>query len=571
MVSKGAHSGIEKRPTGIEGLDLLLHGGLPARRLTLLLGSAGTGKSMISLQALYNAARAGTPGLVVCFEETPSEILENVGDFDWDMGDCVERTLHFMEAHVGDDFFAAGDFDITGLLAAVASKVAATGAQWVVFDGLDALLRALGGHRAGLRELLRLRRWIGEQGVATIVTAKSDEPDSGAYGSEFGFLPFVADCVVRLSHDVVEGVFVRSIRVSKHRGGPSAGAQVPFVIDRRGIAVAYSEGRRLDHQVSEMRLSTGVSRLDHLIGGGYLRASSVLVSGAPGTAKTTLAAALAQAACAHGEKALFVSFDESAAQIVRNMRSVGIDLGAHQQSGLLRVEGFRAHGFSAEDHLLEIEALMQAHRPAVLLIDPVSALAKAGGHRLAAGVTERLLDRAKSLGVTVLMTSLLADLSPDHEGTASHVSTIADTWIALSYNVHGGERNRAITIIKARGTQHSNQVRELRLTAHGPTLTDVYTAGGEVLMGTARLEREAQVQRARERREIDYELQRNREAAEIDELAERINALTRQLETRRRRLEALRANYTKHERSREDEASRVRQARHADADRARDE
>lgn len=570
-MSEGAHTGIDKLPTGIEGLDLLLRGGLPARRLTLLLGSAGAGKSVISLQTLYNAARAGTPGLVVCFEETPQEILENVGDFDWDLGSCLDRTLHLMEAHVGDDFFAAGDFDISGLLAAVASKVEATGARWVVFDGLDALLRALGGHRAGLRELLRLRRWIAERRVAAIVTAKSGEPDSGAYGSEFGFLPFVADCVVRLTYDPVEDVFVRSIRVSKHRGGPSAGAQVPFVIDGRGVTVAYREGRRLDHQVSETRVSTGISRLDHLIGGGYLRASSVLVSGSPGTAKTTLAAALAHAACARGEKALFISFDESGAQIVRNMRSVGIELDGYQASGLLRLEGFRAHGISAEDHLLEIEALIQAHEPALLLVDPVSALAKAGGHRLAAAVTERLLDRAKSLGITVLMTSLLEDLAPDHEGTASHVSTIADTWIALSYNVHAGERNRALTIIKARGTEHSNQVRELRLSAQGPTLTDVYTAGGEVLMGTARIEREVQAQREHQRRETEYGAQLSREAAEIDEMQERIKVLTRELEARRRRMEAVRADYTEHERSREDEVSRVRRARDADPDPARGE
>lgn len=563
-MSHSTHSCIHKLPTGIEGLDRLLRGGLPDRRLTMLMGGPGTGKSVLAMQTLLGSARHDRAGVVVAFEESPQELLENFNSFDWELEPYLGRNLHMMEAPVGDDFFAAGDFDITGLLSAVAYKVALTHARWVLFDGLDALLHALGSRQAALRELLRLRSWIAEHRVATIVTAKVDGSGGGQYNPEFGFMPYVADCVVRLTHAMSENVFVRTVRVMKYRSGPSAAAEVPFVIDRQGIRVAYNENRRLEHEASEVRVSSGIARLDTLIGGGYLRGSSILVSGAPGTAKTTLAATLANAACARGMKVLFVSFDESGGQITRNMRSVGIDLEPHLNSGLLRLEGFRASGVSAEDHLLEIEVLMQAHDPEVLLVDPVSALTKAGGNRLSAEVTERMLDRTKSRGITVLMTTLLDDSLLEHEGTASHVSTIADTWISLSYNVWAGERNRALTIIKARGTEHSNQVRELRLSSKGPTLTDVYTAGGAVLMGTARIEREAQERRERYRRTAENEYQQEAVQAEIAEVEERVQALSRDLESRRKRLQSLREEYTVYERSRADELTRVLDSRHAD-------
>lgn len=565
-MSDSTSTTISKLPTGIEGLDRLLRGGLPDRRMTLVTGGAGAGKSVLSMQILLSAARDGKPGVVVGFEETPQEMLENLTSFEWDLLPNLERDVHLMEAAVGDDFFAAGDFDIAGLLAGVESKVTATGARWVLFDGLDALLRALGNPQTALRELLRLRRWIAKQEVATLVTAKTDEDSGGHYARDFGFLPFVADCVIRLMHTMSENVFVRTMRVIKYRGGPSAGAEVPFVIDGHGIGVAYNEGRRLEHEVSEARVSSGIPRLDNLIGGGYLCGSSILVSGAPGTAKTTLAVALAQAACRRGEKALFASFDESAVQITRNMRSIGFELDPYQRSGLLHMEGFRASGISAEDHLLEIEALLQAHKPDFLLVDPISAIKKAGGDRLAADVTERLLDRAKSRGITVLMTSLLENAAPEQEGTNSHISTIADTWIALSYNVRAGERNRALTIVKARGTEHSNQVRELTLSADGLTLSDIYTASGEVLMGTARIEREAQEQRERFQRKAENARAQEIAEREIAEGEERIRALSRELEARRQYLESLREERAVNERSRQDELARVRRSRHADRD-----
>ena len=481
-MSNDIPAGVRKLATGIAGLDSLLGGGLPDGRMTLVMGDAGAGKSVLCMQLLKQAAERQQPGLIVGFEETAREMVENLASFNWDLAPHVGSTLHLMEAEVGDEYFQADDFEISGLLAAVEAKVSQTGARWVVFDGIDALLRALGDRSTALRELLRLRRWVSGLEVAAIVTAKERE-SAGEETEEFGLMPFMADCVVRLRHTVREQVFVRKLRVLKYRGGPGTGAEAPFVIDDDGISVAYRESRRLDHEVFTERVSTGIDRLDTLVGGGYIRGSSILVSGAPGTAKTTLGGALASAACKRGEPVLLISFDESGVQIIRNMRSVGIELEPHVASGHLHLDGFRASAVSAEDHLLEIQRLIRNFRPRFLVMDPVSALAKAGGRQMAADVTERLLDLAKSLGITVLMTSLLEDLEPEHEGTDSHVSTIADTWIALSYNVRGGERNRALTVVKARGTEHSNQVRELRLGAAGPTLVDVYTAGGDVAHG----------------------------------------------------------------------------------------
>lgn len=557
--------GVRKLPTGIEGLDRLLHGGLPDARMSLIVGNAGAGKSVLSFQILLHAAEQGMPGLVVGFEETAREIRQNLAAFDWDLEAQLDNKLHLMEAPVIDEVFDAEGFDIGGLLASVEARVEQVGARWVVFDGLDALLRTLGGRAAGLRELLRLRRWISRLQVATMITAKEDDPESD-YAREFGFLPFMADCVVHLRNVRSENVFVRTLRVTKHRGGPCAGSEVSFVIDGRGFSVAQTDHRRPEQDVSTERVSTGIARLDNLIGGGYLRGSSILVSGSPGTAKTTLAGALAESSCKRGEKTIFISFDEAGAQIVRNMQSVGIDLQPHINAGQLHLQGLRASNVSAEEHLLEIQRLILREKPGVLVVDPISALAKAGGHRLATDVTERMLDFAKARGMTVLMTTLLEDLEPEHEGTDSQVSTIADIWIALTYNVRAGERNRALTVIKARGTQHSNQVRELVLSADGPTLTDVYTAGGEVLMGTARIEREAQERREEARRAAVYAREHATARGQIEDLENRLRALSDELKTRVAGLAELEIEENAYHQRRSDENDNVLGSRNAGRD-----
>lgn len=561
----------ERAPTGIDGFDSLVGGGLPVGRITLLSGGPGAGKTVFGLQALCRAAAAGTPGILVAFEEARREVVENHLAFDWGIGDLVaEGQLSIFEARVGDDFVQAGQFDIAGLLASVIARIGETGARWVMFDGLDALLGALQDQPAALRELYRLKSWVSEAGITCLLTAK-DQGDGETGNIGPGFAPFVADCVISLTHRKQNGVFVRRLRVVKYRGGPGGDAPVPFVIGSGGIMAASRQSARLEHEVFTERVGSGVERLDTLLGGGYIRGSSILISGAPGTAKTTLSASLAHNACAVGEKVLFVSFDEAAGQIVRNMRSVGMDLEPFRESGLLEVYGYRASGVSAESHYIEIRALLDRHRPRHLIVDPISALAKAGGREIAGDIAERLLDLAKARGITTLMTTLMEDMAGTEEETQSHVSTIADTWINLSYNIVNGERNRALTIVKARGTAHSNQVRELKLESGGISLADVFTAGGEVLMGTARLEREAEERLGALRREAEFDLQEQRILSEVRDAEERIKTLQRALDSHSRELELLQLNRSQLESSRSQRDRQVRESRHADTDTGRED
>jgi circadian clock protein KaiC len=348
------------------------------------------------------------------------------------------------------------------------------------------------------------------------------------------FMQFMVDCAVVLRHVVVEGVSQRNIRVVKYRGFAFEENEAPFVIARHGIEVGYTSGENpAAALVTQERVSTGISRLDTMLNGGYYRGASVLISGAPGTAKTTLCGAFAEAACQRGERTLFVSFDSAGDEVVRNLGSVNIQLEQYIADGTLRMTSTRAVRGSSELHLMRIRDEALQHDARCIVVDPISALAKAGNTNISHNVVERLVDWAKMQGITLLCTSLLDHATPTLENTPLEVSTIADTWIHLSYVVQGGERNRGLTIIKSRGTGHSNQVRELILQESGITLTDVFTAAGEVLMGTLRYEKE-RGERLKQQMN-DAHTQRHREdlASETVELEQRIQSIQRELDRKR--------------------------------------
>ncbi len=553
-----------KAPTGIEGFDELTGGGIPRGRITVLLGGPGTGKTVFSLQTLVRGALEGhEPGIFVAFEEDTRRIRENAGSFGWDLPGLERRHLFFLDAYVSPTHAVSGDFDLNGVLAQVAAKAAEIGARRIVFDGLDVLLALLDGPGAARRELHRLFEWLAARDLTAVLTAKVEGPDPmGA--PQYGFLPFMADCVVLLQHGLRERVSVRGVRVLKYRGSGFAENEFPLTITPCGLEVATYGRADLDHPVFVERIPTGIARLDTMLGGGYYRGSSILVTGAPGVAKTTLAGSLAQESCARGERVLFLSFDEPAAQIVRNLASVGLTLGDWVEAGRLDIWSLRSEARGVEEHLIEIKRRVAAFRPTVLIVDPLSALAKAGGEVAAVEGSLRLLDFVKSRGITVLCTSLQESADPLAEQSALQVSTIADTWFHLSYHVHGGERNRALTIVKSRGMAHSNQVREMVLSSRGVTLADVYDAGGEVLMGTARWEKEEEVRRqarASERAAARRALELER--AEAD-LRTRMASLQRELDTFRAERELLDADHAAASDDRESETVRIAALRHAD-------
>ncbi len=493
-------------PTGITGFDEITGIGLPRRRLTAILGEAGSGKTIFALQMLVKgASEYDEPGIFVAFEESPQQIMAYGSHFGW--GVEPEKKLAFIDAQLPRSILNGGDFDLVGLLAGIQAKATAMKAQRVVFDGIDVLLDNLGNPLLARREVFRIREWVLASGLTAIVTAKAGGTE-GQVSSDYDFLQFMADCVVVLRHRLTGPIAVRGVRVSKLRGSAHSANELPFAFTPTGFEVAPGANVTLEHPVSAERVSSGIERLDTMMGGGYFRGTSVLVSGSPGTAKTTLAGAFVLSACRRHEPTLSISFDEAPNQIVRNLSSVGIHLAPYVKKGVLWLCSLRARAADSESQLAYIRSLIREHKIRNLVVDPISALAYAGGPTVVEAAAIQLVDFAKSLGVTILLTKLLSSSASLLEDALAGVSTIVDTWMHVSYVSQGGERNRALTIIKARGMAHSNQVRELVLSSKGITLADVYSAAGEVLMGTLRWEKETQDLAAREvsRREAERRL-----------------------------------------------------------------
>jgi len=560
---------IVKAPTGIIGFDEITRGGLPAQRTTLIVGGPGAGKTVFALQTLVTAARKyREPGIFVAFEESSRQIIANAATFGWDLPALERERLFFLDAQLSPTTVQAGDFDIAGMLAGLQAKATEMGAKRIVFDGIDVLLTLLADAGKERREMYRLQEWLHANGLTAVITAKASE-NEGTATERYSFMQFMVDAVVTLHHRMHDRISLRGVRIMKYRGSGFAEGEFPMIITATGIEVATFGTSELDFDVSTERVSSGIPRLDTMLDGGYFRGAGVLISGAPGVAKTTLSGAFALAACKRGERVLYVSFDEAGNQIVRNLRSVGMDLEPYVEAGLLQFYSVRTETRSSEDHLINLKKCLSDFRAQNLVVDPLSALAKAGGHIAAVHASLRLLDHARSKGITTVCTSLVAD-EAINETTTTQISTIADTWIHLAYVVHGGERNRTLTIVKSRGMKHSNQVRELLLSEDGITLADVFTAGGTVLVGTARFEHEARMreQAANERNERAV----RRKTAEQGEarIRAQIAALEAELESHRLAAELASSQEAESESRRTSNLSELKRLRHADVDTSED-
>jgi circadian clock protein KaiC len=501
-----------KATTGIRGFDEITFGGLPQNRTTLLEGGPGSGKTMFAMQFLVHGARhCKEPGILVAFEEAPDRIAANFESFGWNLEELQKNQVTIFDARLSYDMVQSGEFDLSGMLAALGALANEIGAKRIVFDALDVVLTLLPDDATKRKEAYRLHEWLASQGMTGLITAKVDGDGFVNTCDSLGFLHFMADCSVILNHRVTLGVSQRNLRVQKYSGSGFDENESPFVFGKEGLDVAGTRMlNRSTPSVSNERVSSGVERLDTMLGGGYYRGASVLIAGSSGTAKTTLGGAFAEAACKRGERTIFFSFDSESAEVIRNLGSVGICLQTYVDADLLRMVSARSTSGNAETLLVHIKTLAMEHQSRCVVIDPVSTFAKAGNELTALDVSERLIDWSKAEGVTLLCTSLLNELSVGHSEGSSRLqmSTIVDTWIHLSYLVQAGERNRGLSIIKSRGSAHSNQVRELILGDKGVTLTDIYTAGGEVLMGTMRWERERSEQIRQEVAEIAEQLKR---------------------------------------------------------------
>src|SRR5580700_923242 len=537
---------LSKLATGLQGLDQISCGGLPRNRTTLVLGGAGTGKSIFALQALVNAARERKEaGIFVAFEEAPDDIFANAATFGWGLPALAKSALFFLDARLSPTVVQSGDFELRGVLAILQAKKHELGATWIVLDGIDVLLSLLQNPVAEMREIYRLRDWLARTDLTAIITAKLDGDTSTP--ADYGFMQFMADCVIRFDRRLEQGISLRRLEITKYRGSDFAPGEFSLSFGRHGMDVVAPGRAETLHEASTQRVSSGFEGLDLMLGGGVFRGTSTLITGAPGTSKTTLAGKFAESACRRGERTLFVSFDEGGERVRRNLTSVGIHLDAYLEAGLLCMYSGRTEAMNPEEHLIRIASLLREHRPRCMVIDPLSAIARSGALSSARAVGSRLIHQVRDHDITVFITSLVGGDDPETEGTEMQVSTIADTWIHLSYLVRGGERNRALTIIKSRGTEHSNQVRELVLSATGPALTAAYSSGGEVLMGTLRWEKEAE-ERARQNQRHTEFMQKRRELqfAEAD-VAAQIATLQLQLDRQRSEL----ARYSRDEETRQ--------------------
>jgi circadian clock protein KaiC len=518
-----------KAATGIVGFDEITGGGLPHGRTSVVTGGPGSGKTIFSLQFLtHGALNCKEPGIFVAFEEPTARIVANAESLGWKLADLRRKDLFFMDAQLDPDVIQSGDFDLGGLLAALAVKIPAVKARRVVFDALNVMLAMLPDAAARRRELYRLHEWLLARNVTGIITLQASTDATGSIGQQhFEYMQFMVDCAVTLNHCVVQGVSQRNLRVVKYRGSGFDEDESPFLIGKHGLEVAVARTRiRADTRVSNERVSTGVTRLDTMLDGGYYRGASVLVTGSPGTAKTTLSGAFTEAACERGEHTLFISFDSEYAELIRNLASVGIRLDRFVKNGLLRIIPARDITGSAEIYLARIKELATEHKARCLVIDPVSTWSQSGNDLTAQSVAERLVDWSKAEGITMVRTRLLDEMfCPSERSASMQISSLSDTWIHLNYLVQAGERNRGLSIIKSRGTAHSNQVRELILSATGVTLTDAYTASGEVLMGTQRWEKEHAERVATEAAKAAAKLKRVSLDAEETELVARLKSL----------------------------------------------
>jgi circadian clock protein KaiC len=556
-----------KASTGITGLDDLTVGGLPRGRTTLLVGGSGSGKTILALQILVHGAQhCDEPGIFVAFEETPTQIVANAETFGWNLPELQRSKLFFLDAQPPADVVQSGTFDLSGLLEALGAKAARMGARRIVFDALDIMLTLLPDSAAQRREVYRLHAWLLAQKLTAIITLKADGDASDSASQPFGFMQFMVDCAVILNHTVVLGVSQRNLRVQKYRGSSFDENESPFLIGKGGFEVAVTRTLgRGDAEVTNERVASGVDRLDTMLGGGYYRGASVLITGFPGTAKTTLSGAFAEAACRRGERTMFVSFDSDSNEVIRNLGSVGIQLNRFVENGSLHMVSARTITGSAETYLVRIKTLAKEHRARCLVVDPISTLSKSGNELTAHSVAERLIDWCKAEGITLVCTSLLDEMSSQSEGGSPlQISTLADTWIHLNYLVQAGERNRGMSIIKSRGTAHSNQVRELILSDAGITVTDTYTAGGEVLMGTMRWEKESAERHANEEAAVTAKLKSVKLEAEEAELEARVKSLQLELAAKQREKAVLARSAEIHERELVTGRDRIRELRGTD-------
>jgi circadian clock protein KaiC len=520
--------GIAKAPTGIAGLDDLTFGGLPAGRPTLVCGGAGCGKTLLAATFLVKGAvEYGEPGVLMSFEENVAELVKNVASLGYDLERlAAEKKIAIDHVRVErSEIEETGEYDLEGLFIRLGYAIASIGAKRVALDTVESLFGGLSNEAVLRAELRRLFTWLKEQGVSALVTGERGDGELTRHGLE----EYISDCVILLDHRVEGQLSTRRLRVMKYRGSAHGTNEYPFLIDEQGISVMPVTSVRLDHAVSDERVSTGIRELDQMLGGqGFYRGSSILVSGTSGAGKSSVASHFIDAACRRGERCLYFAFEESPAQIVRNMRSIGFALDQWVERGLLRFSASRPSLFGLEMHLAHMHRGIAAFAPNVVVVDPISSLLEDGPEREVRAMLLRLIDYLKAEGITAMFTNLTQGMIETGKTDAS-VSSLMDSWLLLLSREVSGEYNRQLYLLKSRGMAHSNQVREFILSDQGVELRPAHFGQKGVLTESARPAPEA--------RERATALAKKGLERKVRALARRRHHLERQIEELRAELE----------------------------------
>jgi len=560
--------GLRKEKTGIPGFDEITGGGLPAGRPTLVCGSAGAGKTLFAMEFLVRGAMLDNePGVFMSFEETDEELTKNVASLGFDLNQLIaEKKLLLDYVFIErSEIEETGEYNLEGLFLRLGYAIDSIGAKRIVLDTLEALFSALPNEAIIRAELRRLFRWLKEKGVTAVITCERGEGTLTRYGLE----EYVADCVILLDNRVENQISTRRMRIVKYRGTSHGTNEYPFLIDENGFSVLPITSLGLTHGASTEYVSSGIHRLDNMLSGkGFYRGTSILVSGTAGTGKSTISAHFVEAACKRGERALFFGFEESQDQIIRNMRSVGIELERFVKKDLLRFQNARPSAFGLEVHLALIHKIISEYEPSVVVVDPITNFLAVGDEVQTKSMLTRLIDFFKMRQITAMFTSLTS-AGNELEDSEVGVSSLMDAWLLVKNIETNGERNRGLYILKARGIAHSNQVREFVLTDHGIELIDAYIGAEGVLMGSARSSQVAKETASQLERRLATE-QKERELRRKQHLYEaQLLALKGQFETERDAIVRELEEAKQREQVMASQRLEIARLRHADPDRAK--
>ncbi len=555
---------LPKCPTGIQGLDEITSGGLPRGRPTLVCGGAGCGKTLLAAEFLVRGAMTfREPGVLMSFEETEPELRANVASLGFDLPGLEKAKMILLEhVHIErSEIHETGEYDLEGLFVRLNYAIDSIGAKRVVLDTLEALFAGIPNEAILRAELRRLFRWLKDKGVTTVITAERGREQLTRHGLE----EYVSDCVILLDHRINDQIATRHLRVVKYRGAMHGTNEFPFLIGDGGLSVLPITSLGLNHGVSNERIATGIPRLDAMLGGkGFFRGSSILLTGTPGTGKTIVATNFAQAAARRGERVLFFSFEESPAQIIRNMHSIGLRLAPLVKRGLLRFHSARPSLCGLEMHLATMFREIATFKPDVVIIDPITSLMDSGTNSETKGMITRLIDYLKGCQITSLFTSLTQAGHVMQQSEAA-MSSLMDAWLLLQDFEGNGERNRVFYVLKARGMAHSNQIREFLISERGIDIVDAYIGASGVLTGSARaaqdsLEKAARLASQLEADQLKREVERKRAALE-----RQISALRADYETEARELRRIAEQVGTQTRLLSDERTELGRLRQADA------